>query len=100
MAIPTMQRLLWRQVARTSSKHIIAGRTTTTTTPLTTASFRTSSSPTSPIFRSVRNNPPSRRAYSTEPPKSTGNQVKFWPFLVIIAAGTGGYVLLANRRKG
>ncbi|KAI1252992.1 bifunctional uridylate/adenylate kinase [Eutypa lata] len=99
MAIPTMQRLLWRQVARTSSKHIIAGRTTTTTTPLTTASFRTSSSPTSPIFRSVRNNPPSRRAYSTEPPKSTGNQVKFWPFLVIIAAGTGGYVLLANRRK-
>ncbi|KAK7752699.1 bifunctional uridylate/adenylate kinase [Diatrype stigma] len=100
MSAPATQRLLWRQVlARTSSsvsakqqQHIFAGRARTPITA--TASFRTSAA-SSPVLRSARN---TRRAYSTEPPRNTNN-VKFWPFLVIIAAGSGGYVLLANQRK-
>ncbi|KAI1497377.1 hypothetical protein F5X99DRAFT_397327 [Biscogniauxia marginata] len=38
------------------------------------------------------------RPYSTQRPKRSDNAVKFWPFLVIIAMGTGAYVLLARTR--
>lgn len=45
------------------------------------------------------------RSYSTgpgapPPPRSSGNGIKFWPFVVVIALGSGGYMLLVNRRKG
>ena len=41
------------------------------------------------------------RSYSSgaPPPGGNKNQVKFWPFVVVIALGSGGYVLLANGRK-
>jgi UMP-CMP kinase len=45
-----------------------------------------------------------QRSYSSgsqghnTPPRSN-SQVKFWPFLIVIAFGSGGYILLANRRK-
>ena len=46
-----------------------------------------------------------RRSYSSAPPPPPGSSdsnytVKFWPFVAIIAAGTGAWVLLVNRRKG
>ena len=41
------------------------------------------------------------RSYSSQPPKPRRNdEVKFWPFLVVILVGTGGYVALVNRRNG
>ncbi|RYP54322.1 hypothetical protein DL768_000896 [Monosporascus sp. mg162] len=98
MTIPAMQRLLCRQVTRSSYKHLFARRTTTASFWTTTAQpTKTISSSASPILRFHSRNAP-RRAYSTQPPKNSGNQVKFWPFLLIIAAGTGGYVLLARTR--
>ncbi|KAL2259170.1 hypothetical protein VTK26DRAFT_7246 [Humicola hyalothermophila] len=33
------------------------------------------------------------------PPRSNNNQIKFWPFLIVIALGSGGYMLLVNQRK-
>ncbi|RYP24835.1 hypothetical protein DL765_000381 [Monosporascus sp. GIB2] len=98
MTIPAMQRLLCRQVTRSSSKHVFAGRTTTASFRTTTAQpTKTISSSSSPILRFHPRDAP-RRAYSTQPPKNSGNQVKFWPFVLIIAAGTGAYVLLARKR--
>ncbi|KAL2694163.1 hypothetical protein Neosp_000737 [[Neocosmospora] mangrovei] len=38
------------------------------------------------------------RQYSSQPPKRNDN-VKFWPFLVVIGVGSLGYVGLVNRRK-
>ncbi|CAK7274145.1 bifunctional uridylate/adenylate kinase [Sporothrix epigloea] len=53
----------------------------------------------SPLSRSV-----ARRSYSSStppppppPPKPSG--IKFWPFVVVIALGSGGYVLLVNQRN-
>lgn len=43
----------------------------------------------------------SSRFYSSQPPKPRRNdEVKFWPFVVVILVGTGGYVALVNRRNG
>ncbi|RGP73781.1 uridylate kinase [Fusarium longipes] len=40
------------------------------------------------------------RPYSSKPPRPRRNdEVKFWPFLVVALAGTGGYVALVNRRN-
>jgi hypothetical protein len=45
-----------------------------------------------------------RRSYSSgsppPPPPKSGNNIKFWPFVAVIALGSGGYMLLVNRRKG
>ncbi|KAK4454636.1 adenylate kinase-domain-containing protein [Podospora aff. communis PSN243] len=41
-----------------------------------------------------------RRSYSSGAPPPKGNQnIKFWPFVAVIALGSGGYMLLVNRRK-
>ncbi|KAI4868586.1 hypothetical protein F4820DRAFT_444998 [Hypoxylon rubiginosum] len=40
----------------------------------------------------------SLRTYSTQPPRGPNNAVKFWPFLVIIGLGTGGYVFMIKSR--
>ncbi|KAK4039261.1 adenylate kinase-domain-containing protein [Parachaetomium inaequale] len=53
----------------------------------------------------LRQQPLAQRSYSSgsqgknTPPRSNSNQVKFWPFLIVIALGSGGYMLLVNRRK-
>ena len=41
-----------------------------------------------------------RRPYSSEPPRRRNDEVKFWPFLVVIGVGTLGYIALVNRRNG
>ncbi|KAL2165118.1 hypothetical protein VTH06DRAFT_414 [Thermothelomyces fergusii] len=48
--------------------------------------------------------PPAQRPYSSgsqgkNTPPRNDQQIKFWPFLVVIALGSGGYVLLVNKRK-
>ncbi|KAL2133930.1 hypothetical protein VTI74DRAFT_1348 [Chaetomium olivicolor] len=51
----------------------------------------------------LRQQPFAQRSYSSgsqhTPPPRSNNQVKFWPFLIVIACGSGGYMLLVNRRK-
>ena len=57
----------------------------------------------SPSFP-LRQQPLAQRSYSSgshgksTPPKGSNNQVKFWPFVVVIALGSGGYMLLINRQ--
>ena len=41
-----------------------------------------------------------QRFYSAEQPTGNKDKVKFWPFLLLIGAGTAGYIGLVNRRKG
>lgn len=54
----------------------------------------------------LRQQPLVQRSYSSgsqggqTPPRSNNNQIKFWPFVIVIALGSGGYMLLVNRRKG
>lgn len=40
------------------------------------------------------------RFYSSEPPRARSDKIKFWPFIAIIAMGSGGYIFLVNKRKG
>lgn len=65
-------------------------------------------------FAFPRQQPLAQRSYSsgsqggqhTPPPpppprrSSSNDQIKFWPFLVVIALGSGGYVLLVKQRNG
>ncbi|KAK4659184.1 LOW QUALITY PROTEIN: bifunctional uridylate/adenylate kinase [Podospora pseudocomata] len=39
------------------------------------------------------------RSYSSGGSSGDGTKVKFWPFVLVLAAGTGGWVLLINRQK-
>lgn len=46
-----------------------------------------------------------KRAYSSlppggSPPPRDTNKIAFWPFVAVFALGSGGYMLLVNRRKG
>ncbi|KAH6619185.1 adenylate kinase-domain-containing protein [Chaetomium sp. MPI-SDFR-AT-0129] len=71
-------------------------------------------SPSSLLRQQQQQQPLGQRLYSSEssqgsgnttppppppPPKNSGSQVKFWPFVVVIALGSGGYMLLVNNRK-
>ncbi|KAJ4297214.1 bifunctional uridylate/adenylate kinase [Collariella sp. IMI 366227] len=52
----------------------------------------------------LRQQPFAQRSYSsgsqhTPPPRGNNSQVKFWPFVIVIACGSGGYLLLVNRQK-
>lgn len=87
-----------------AGKLSLSARLTSTASPST--PFRGLAS--RPTTRSSPSQPPSppsqpplgrRRTYSSgrPPPKP---QVKFWPFVLVIAAGTGAYILLVKYRKG
>ncbi|KAI1189050.1 hypothetical protein F5B17DRAFT_392789 [Nemania serpens] len=41
-----------------------------------------------------------RRTYSTRPPRGPNATVKFWPFLAIIAVGTGAFAYISKSRAG
>ncbi|KAI0125705.1 uridylate kinase [Xylariales sp. AK1849] len=90
-----MQRLLWRQVTKSSSS-------TTSISSSLAGRFRASAfafpSPRATATTTSITRPATRRAYSTQPPKGPNSNVKFWPFVIIIAAGTGGYALLVNTK--
>ncbi|KAK8049502.1 UMP-CMP kinase [Apiospora phragmitis] len=98
-----MQRLLWRQAATRASSRFCASSASATTRSFvsSSSSSRVSRAATTkattpisgPTYRSS-----ARRAYSSQPPQNPNQTVKFWPFLLIIAAGFGGYVLLVKRR--
>lgn len=54
----------------------------------------------------LRQQPLAQRSYSSggsqgqnTPPKNSGSPFKVWPFVVILALGSGGYMLLSNQRK-
>lgn len=50
--------------------------------------------------QTLRARQPIRRSYSSQPPKKDPNRVAFWPFLVLVGAATGAWILLVNNRKG
>ncbi|KAI2471205.1 hypothetical protein F4781DRAFT_128095 [Annulohypoxylon bovei var. microspora] len=55
--------------------------------------------PMSPFrFRTSHSFTSSLRTYSTQPPRGSNDAVKFWPFLVIIGLGFGGYAFLVKTR--
>ncbi|KAK4136346.1 UMP-CMP kinase [Trichocladium antarcticum] len=117
MATPARQ--AWRQLIRTSSRspatpsnllqqqRLALRRQASTSTR---APSRRAVAPSPSAL--LRPQPSARRSYSSgpqgnqqtpppppPPPRSNGNQVKFWPFVIVIACGSGGYMLLVNRRK-
>lgn len=98
-------RQAWRNLASTTL------RNTTTSFPSASipSGFRRAASSSARLYKpssllsSARSS--AHRSYSTgpgapPPPRSSGNGIKFWPFVVVIALGSGGYMLLVNRRKG
>ncbi len=99
--VVSLRHTLWRQLPRchgsairpkvptacfSSSTGKTPGMMTTTTTTTTRAATSTP-----------------RRHYSNGPNPpgggGGGDRVKFWPFLAIIALGSGAYVLMVNQRK-
>ncbi|KAK4156962.1 adenylate kinase-domain-containing protein [Chaetomidium leptoderma] len=115
MAATASGRQAWRQLVRTSCR----GPATTTPSTYSRLAFRRLASSTtqaSPRRAATQSSSPSpssflrqqplaqRSSYSSgsqgksTPPRNSNNQVKFWPFLIIIACGSGGYMLLVNRR--
>ncbi|KAK4170250.1 adenylate kinase-domain-containing protein [Cladorrhinum sp. PSN259] len=54
-----------------------------------------------PLFQCQQ--PSLYRSYSSQgggnPPPRNSSQIKFWPFVIVIACGSSGYILLVNRRK-
>ncbi|KAK4193341.1 P-loop containing nucleoside triphosphate hydrolase protein [Podospora australis] len=100
-------RQAWRQLMRNTSA-VTRKNTFLSQQQSPTAVFRrAASSPPSPSSFLQRQQPAARRSYSSgappppppPPPRGNKNQVKFWPFVIIIACGSGGYILLANQRK-
>ncbi|KAJ1331459.1 UMP-CMP kinase [Microdochium nivale] len=107
MAAP-MQRMLWRQVtarAAPASLAASAPRVAAKTASSASSSFSTSTFSSS-ILRaaaSPKRQPRSsissfRRTYSSEQPKGNNAAVKFWPFVLVIVAGSGGYALMVNKK--
>jgi UMP-CMP kinase len=113
MAATACGRQGWRQLIRNSCH----GPATTTPSknllrqqqPYRLAFQRQASSTTRTTPHSLlRQQPLAQRSYSSgsqggqqtpPPPRSSNSQIKFWPFVVLIALGSGGYMLLINRRK-
>lgn len=104
----SVPRQAWRQlVSRTASSSTLR-LSSLARQQFSTATIRTPKKSSSALsgFRSTCSSS-SRRSYSssTPPPpppprKKNPNELKFWPFLVVIALGSGGYILLANQRNG
>ncbi|CAK7232429.1 bifunctional uridylate/adenylate kinase [Sporothrix bragantina] len=96
----------------TASTSALVPRAAATTSRAST-SCRTPTSITTPVsFSSSLPRPAARRFYSSNnnesgspppppppPPPPKPSNIKFWPFLVVIALGSGGYVLLVNQRN-
>ncbi|KAI1862138.1 uncharacterized protein JN550_010441 [Neoarthrinium moseri] len=92
-----MQRLLWRQASRPSassspSLSSLAGRFQRASYASSPFAARAAPTPSRVATRTAR------RSYSSEPPKGSSSSIKFWPFLVIIALGTGGYAMVVKQR--
>jgi len=101
----SMQRMLWRQVATRAAPASISRVAAKAASP-SSASFTTvSSNTTSRLIRATAQHQPrfsnssARRTYSsTDHPKGNNAAVKFWPFVLVIVAGSAGYALLVNKK--
>ncbi|KAH7035252.1 uridylate kinase [Microdochium trichocladiopsis] len=104
----SMQRMLWRQVTAKAAPASIKVSASASRFAAKTASaspaFSTCSSTTSRVLRNTAQRQPKfgnssfRRTYSSEAPKGNKAAVKFWPFVLVIVAGSGGYALLVNKK--
>ncbi|KAK3310023.1 adenylate kinase-domain-containing protein [Chaetomium strumarium] len=110
MAATACGRQAWRQLMRNSCRGPAAtpSKLLRQQQPYRLAFQRQTSSTTRTTPSSLlRQQPLAQRSYSsgsqggqqTPPPRSSNSQIKFWPFVVLIALGSGGYMLLINRRK-
>ncbi|KAK5663621.1 hypothetical protein OQA88_4052 [Cercophora sp. LCS_1] len=96
------QRQAWQKVAASTLRNIPRSPTAAAAA----AARRTISASPSPrlvsrpLLQALK--PAPRRTYSSgaPPPPRSSDGVKFWPFVAVIALGSGGYMLLVNRRKG
>lgn len=103
-----MQRMLWRQVATRSAPASISRVAAKASSPSSAYFTTVSSNTTSRLIRATAqrqsrfsSNSSARRTYSsTEPPKGNNAAVKFWPFVLVIVAGSAGYALLVNKKAG
>lgn len=112
MAATASGRQAWRQLMRNTCRGPASSllRQQQQHSQYTFRRLASSSTTTASPRRAVTQSPSSflrqqQRSYSSgsqgpkTPPKNS-NQVKFWPFLVIVACGFGGYAVLVNQRKG
>jgi UMP-CMP kinase len=115
MAATASGRQAWRQLMRNTTcrghassllrqqQHTQAAFRRLASSLSTTASSRRAVTQSPSAF--LRQQPLAQRSYSSgsqgrnTPPKNN-SQVKFWPFLIVIAFGFGGYAVLVNQRKG
>jgi UMP-CMP kinase len=115
MAATASGRQAWRQLMRNTTcrghassllrqqQHTQAAFRRLASSSSTTASSRRAVTQSPSTF--LRQQPLAQRSYSSgsqgrnTPPKNN-SQVKFWPFLIVIAFGFGGYAVLVNQRKG
>ncbi|KAK4128734.1 hypothetical protein N657DRAFT_37781 [Parathielavia appendiculata] len=109
MTAPASGRQAWRQLIRSTSSNLLQRQPLQPRFALgRPISSTTRSLPRRIVTRSpsafLRQQPVAQRSYSSQgqppPPRGSNNQVKFWPFLIVIALGSGGYILLVNQRKG
>ncbi|KAK0748128.1 adenylate kinase-domain-containing protein [Apiosordaria backusii] len=95
-------RQAWRQLARNSGTSAAIRRTISSLPkPSSSSQFRPASVP---AFNTASKAVPrfaqsQYRSYSSGGSSGDGTQVKFWPFVLVLAAGSGGWVLLLNRQK-
>lgn len=101
IAAAAVGRQAWRKLARNNSTAAI--RRTISLLPKS-QQFRPTSSV--PAFTANASKAAPRvsqsqqyRSYSSGGSSGDGTKVKFWPFVLVLAAGTGGWVLLINRQK-
>ncbi|KAK3329024.1 adenylate kinase-domain-containing protein, partial [Apodospora peruviana] len=116
IAASAVPRQGWRQlVQRTTSTaarfsspspsftSTIPGRRATLSTTTTTGKVQATSVSASAFVRrqAAAASKQQRRAYSSLPggPPPPKNELKFWPFIVILALGSGCYILLVNQRQ-
>ncbi|KAK6193423.1 eukaryotic translation initiation factor 2 subunit gamma [Pestalotiopsis sp. IQ-011] len=97
----SMQRLLRRQASKAAFSSVCssAGRVQAQRASFASSALNRATTSRSSVSKTTTTTAAAaRRAYSTEPPKGSNNSIKFWPFLVIIALGTGGYAMVVNQR--
>ncbi|KAK4202259.1 putative uridylate kinase [Triangularia verruculosa] len=90
-------RQAWRQLARNTGTSAAIRRTIFSLPKSQHSPFRPAFNTTSKAL--PRFSQPQYRSYSSGGSSGGGTQVKFWPFVMVLAAGSAGWVLLINRQK-
>ncbi|KAM7222135.1 uridylate kinase [Rhypophila decipiens] len=100
--VAAVPRQAWRQLAQRAASSSSTASSAARLSSFARQQFSTAAKRPIPSFRanSTRSYSSSSPPPPTPPRKKNPNELKFWPFLVVIALGSGGYILLANKRNG